>query len=490
MQQTTRRRFLLASGAGALSFGCRPLAAGIDETSASPPAHDTVAVESPPASKPPAAAFLQAVESGDVAAVARFVAAAPDLVHAVDTANRSAVVLAYLSGHEPVAKLLLEHGADVGLVEAVMIPDWPRAEKLARADPSALNAWHPVGGTVLYAAARVGRGELWRLQALGADADGNPKGIAGVTPAHGAASCPDPIARLGAAVDLLSNGADVNAPQRDGDTLLHVAARQGDHALIRYLLRRGADSAARDAHGDTALDIAQRFAHTDAIALLQRAESVTRDDMRLRRAYDASGAPVKWPDLSDVSAAVQGQFTGSSHGRIAVVREMLAKDPRLAFSMSSQDELSIEACGHTGNRDVMRLLLDRGLPMSVCTAVSIGDLGRARALLEANPGSVNERGPHDFAAMWYAAIGGGNVAAAELLLAFGAGVDQASRGTTALHQAAARGHRDLAAFLIERGADVSAVSYTFDRAGLTPLGLARARKQDSMARFLSDRGAM
>jgi palmitoyltransferase len=129
------------------------------------------------------------------------------------------------------------------------------------------------------------------------------------------------------------------------------------------------------------------------------------------------------------------------------------------------------------------------VPQSVATSISVGDLARARALLTLHPGAIHERGPHDFALFWYAAIGGGSIEAAELLLEFGADLDQESLGTTALHWCALRGHLDLARFLVEMGAGIDAVGYKFDRDGQTPLQLAQARSQPEAARLLRDLGA-
>ena len=149
----------------------------------------------------------------------------------------------------------------------------------------------------------------------------------------------------------------------------------------------------------------------------------------------------------------------------------------------------MEASGHTGYRDGAMYLADKGVPMSLCTALSVGDLNRARALLAAHPGAIHERGPHDFAPMFYPAIGGGNVEAAALLLEHGCDVDQESMGSTGLHEAAARGHVELAAFLLEKGAALDAVGYKEDRAGGTPLQAAQAYKKDAMITFLKERGA-
>lgn len=55
---------------------------------------------------------------------------------------------------------------------------------------------------------------------------------------------------------LLDSGVDVNSRDRGGRTALHLAAKQGQVELARYLLSRGADVNARDALGRTSLMLA------------------------------------------------------------------------------------------------------------------------------------------------------------------------------------------------------------------------------------------
>jgi len=460
----TRRTLLIGSAAAAATgltrpVGARPLRA-------------------------PSEAFLDAVRRGDAEAVRAMLEHDPSLADTSDAAGRSATVLACMGRYPPVVDALVAAGAAIGFVEAVMVPDWERAEALVQRDRTLLDRWYAVGGTALYASARAGDTGFYRLQAWGADANGNPRGRNGVTPAHGALSCPNRVDAIRTSVALLSNGAHVNAPQRRGGSLLHVAAERGDAYLVRYLLRRGADHRARDERGRSALDRARAREHADVVELLEHPEHVPRDATFTRYAYDASGAPVRWPDLSDIPPEVRVATTEPAHFDFEGIRALVDAEPRRAFCRSAQNELVIEAPAHIGHRPIMRYLLDHGVPQSVATSISVGDLGRARALLEAHPDAIHERGAHDFPLFWYAAIGGGSIDAAELLLEFGADVDQESQMTTALHWAAQRDHVDLARWLIEHGADIDRVGYKFGRAGHTPLALARERGNDDVVRLL------
>jgi ankyrin repeat protein len=396
--------------------------------------------------------------------------------------------VAFLHGHEPVARLLLEQGFEPDLVEAAMIPDWPRVEALLDAAPALVNAPHPAGGTALWAAARMGRSGFWRLQSRGADPDARPLGRRGQTPAGGALSCPDPNRAHRAAIELLSNAGSPHARQPHGDTLLHLAGRRGDEYLVRYLLRRGAEPSAHNERGETPLDVARASGHDVVAATLRAEATIPRDHLRLRYAYDASGGAVDFLELWDVPKALQGQVTGSSHNEAERVQRFLEDDARLVFSISSQDELAVEACGHTGNHEIMRMHLDRGAPQSLATSLSLGDLARAKELLAEDPLVIHERGPHDFPMMWYASIGGGGVEAAELLLAHGADVDQETLHTTALHRAARSGQTELACFLVERGADVRARGQLPWAQGLTPAETARLGGSEATARALEELG--
>lgn len=433
--------------------------------------------------------FLAAVRVDDLATVDSMLVAEPSLAVAVDESGRSAYVLSRLAGADQVAARVLKEGIELDLIEAVLASDWKRVAALAANEPAALEAVHPIGGGALYAAARCGVGKLYELRSLGCDPDARPAGGSGWTPVRAGVECADPIGALDTVQELLGNGSDPNAAQEAGSSLLHGAVGRRDATMVRLVVRKGGDVGAQNAAGETPLQLARRLGWREGAELLASHAELPRDHRSSRFRYDANRTPIVFADLSDVARKAQSAVTAKSHGNLNGVRALLSKDRRLVFSISTDDELAIEACAHTANRPIIALHLDHGSPYSLPTAVVNGDLEFARFLLDDDPKRVYERGAHDFALMWYTALGGDELELAELLLERGAPVDQESLGTTTLHRCAQRNRRDLAGFLIDAGADVDAIGYRFDRSGQTPLQVALQKGSEDVAKILRDAGA-
>ena len=196
---------------------------------------------------------------------------------------------------------LLERGARVGLLEALLLGDDPAVRRLLSGGPPAVPPITPNGGSFL-AFART-TAAIDRLLELGVDRDQRDRwdtspieAISRLGPrgrplvqhllARGMTATPAEYARLGdraalaaladrdpgvarsapvllGAVDsghhelaewLLARGADPNARSALGSqgTALHSAAWEGDLRMARLLVAAGADPAARDAEHDTA----------------------------------------------------------------------------------------------------------------------------------------------------------------------------------------------------------------------------------------------
>jgi len=433
--------------------------------------------------------FLAAVVRGDVERVQSMLAADAALVRARDAAGRSAFVLAHLHGHPRVAEVLRATGLELDVVEAVLAEDWPRVEALAAAEPRLLQRAHPIGGTPLYAAALVGSRDQWRLRGLGCLPDAAPPGGSGFTPARAAVESQRASWARIALTDLCSNGADVNARQRGGSSVLHGAVQRRDETLVRLALRKGARLDAVDDQGRTPHALALELDWEAGARLLAAPGATPRDNRASRFLLDANREPVQRPDLSEVPRALQNRVTGASHAKLDRVRELVATDARLAFSVSTDDELAIEACAHTGMRSIIRFHLDHGAPLSLPTAVSLGDEAAIDFWLTRDPSLVHERGAHDFPVLWYAVLGGGSVAIAERLARHGVPLDQETLATTALHLCAKRDDPDLAHWLLERGVDKEGIGYAWSRDGQTPLEIAVQEGHDKVARLLKDAGA-
>jgi len=69
-------------------------------------------------------------------------------------------------------------------------------------------------------------------------------------------------------VDLLRRGMDVNTVDREGNSLLMIAARNNNLDLARFLLDNRANPERRNPHGDSALMLAAMLGHQEMVALM------------------------------------------------------------------------------------------------------------------------------------------------------------------------------------------------------------------------------
>ncbi|GIL85127.1 hypothetical protein Vretimale_9982 [Volvox reticuliferus] len=194
-----------------------------------------------------------AAERGNAGVVAQLLAAG-SVVDARDTAGSTALFLASEAGHTAAVERLLAAGAD----------------------PSLSNA---AGETPLYIAAL--RGHLGCVKELLVYC--NARGIAwqdpemygdAWTPLHAAAVAnrADVAAYLLQAAGSAGAGELVLAPNKYGQSVLHVAARKGSSQLLRLLLSAGgvAVVGSRDGSGDTPVDVAKKNRHVAALAEFRR----------------------------------------------------------------------------------------------------------------------------------------------------------------------------------------------------------------------------
>lgn len=222
---------------------------------------------------------------------------------------------------------------------------------------------------------------------------------------------------------LLAQRADVNAPQPDGATALHWAAYQDDIEAARLLLKAGANANAANRYGVTPLSLACTNGNAAIVELLLGA-----------------GAD---PNLA-LPGGETPLMTAARTGRVEAVRALIARKVDLN-AKEARGQTAIVWAAAEGNVEVVEELIKAGADFKIrlgtgftpyLMAAREGQLGVVRALLKAGV-DVNES---------LQPSGGGRGG-------MGTGSKAARPGDSALHLAAGNAHYELAAFLLDAGAD-------------------------------------
>ena len=141
---------------------------------------------------------------------------------------------------------------------------------------------------------------------------------------------------------------------------------------------------------------------------------------------------------------------------------------------------------YRGDREQARELA-AGAALDVFEAAALGETERLRELLTADPELSRARSDDDFTALHYAAFFDGSEAA-RVLVDHGADVNAFADnelGVHPLNSAAAAGQREVAAILLEAGADPTAPT----RGGFSPLDAARQNGDEELEALLRSYGA-
>jgi ankyrin repeat protein len=270
--------------------------------------------------------------------------------------------------------------------------------------------------------------------------------------------------------DLLKGGADVNAAQGDGMTALHWAAQSGDADLVQMLLSAGANVRATTRLGGyTPIHLASQGGHARVVAVLL-----------------ASGASAGLRTTTGASPLMLAARSGSTD----TVTRLVENGAEVNATESAHGQTALMIAAGLDRADVVRLLLQRGADATLASKVV--DLNRLTMEVEADPlqGQIRQNQPSEaersqvpgltrpyryneligaqggLTALHFAARQGAARSVAALVEG-GVPVNLPSPGdaSTPLLVAIVNGHFDIAASLIEQGADPNLVN----DAGVSPL---------------------
>lgn len=153
--------------------------------------------------------------------------------------------------------------------------------------------------------------------------------------------------------------------------------------------------------------------------------------------------------------AVQPALEAVKSGDVAGFRALLSADPALAdATIDGGMSLLLLAC-FFGHGEIIDAMLATGRKLTIYEAAALGKGAELTAFLDADPGAINSYSSYGFTPLHHAAYMA-DVSIVQLLLDRGADVNAVSRDhmqLTPLHQAAVKGKRDMVALLLDHGAN-------------------------------------
>jgi len=234
---------------------------------------------------------------------------------------------------------------------------------------------------------------------------------------------------------LIEKHANVNAREADGTAPLHRAARVDDLGLVQLLLRSGADVNVSNRYGVTPLMLAATNGSQPVVEAL------------LKAGADANAA---LPEGETVL------MTAARTGNPAVLQALIARGASVNAPENWLGETALMWAAAENHADAVRVLAEHGADLNVQSSPT-------KYARPVGGQTLLPRG--GFTALMYAARQN-SIEAARVLIAAGADLDRGEAdGETALILSIINAHHDLAAMLIESGADPSRADIT----GMGPL---------------------
>lgn len=180
-------------------------------------------------------------------------------------------------------------------------------------------------------------------------------------------------------------------------------------------------------------------------------------------------------------------FDAIRGGDAEKIAALLDAQPDLLKARNAQGQSGVLAAAYSGRAEIRDLLIARGAALELHEAVAAGQLGRVKQPIEEEPSLAKNISPDGFPLVALAAAFG-HKEVAKYLREKGADVNAMSTngtGYTALTGAVTGGHREMVEWLLAEGAEVN---YRYGP-GYSPLLAAAANGHLEIVKLLLDRGA-
>lgn len=380
--------------------------------------------------------------NGDVAALQAILTNNPESVSSADSTGSLPLHIAALNGHIDAVRLLLEKGA-------------------------AVSAGDRDNTTPLICAAMRGHMDVVTFL-LDHGASITERDYFGNTPFLAAAGSGN--AEL--VTYFLDRGFDINQQDLQGRSALHMAAFRGNAAMIKLLADRGADLQARDIDSMSVLCGAAYSGRSDAVAHL------------LDLGADVNEAPTSYGHTP--------LFAAIYRNRVDVARLLMEKGANLEYR-NEERATAMHLAAERGTPEIAQLLLDAGMNVDALDGFGgtpllhamRGDTLMVNWLIDhgAQVDALSDTSTAPIVNAVYAR----NTAGMRALIGRGANVNGSGRpGDVPLLITAMQGNEELAAILLDAGADIEVADSHYGR---TPLHWSAIRGQSGLASLLLEHGA-
>jgi ankyrin repeat protein len=198
------------------------------------------------------------IRAGDTAAVRSLLEADPALANSKNEQGQSPVLAAVYNGRAEIRDLLIARGATLEFHEAAAAGQFDRVKHLVEKNSALSASYSPDGFPVFALAAAFGHLPVARLLLeKGAQVTAAATNGTGYNALTGAVTG----GHSEIVAWLLENGADPNYRYGPGYTPLLAAAANGHMEIVKTLLRHGADLLAKTSDGKSAASIADERKH-------------------------------------------------------------------------------------------------------------------------------------------------------------------------------------------------------------------------------------